>query len=159
MCDTIVATQKATADGSVILAKNSDREANEAQLLKYIAKRSWGNDTTVQCTYTSIPQVKETNEIFISKPFWMWGCEMGANAHGLAIGNEAVFTKEPYEKTGLLGMDLIRLSLERCKNAYDALMLTTEFIEKYAKSTTKEHKLEILHAIKEKIEEAERVLH
>ncbi|HQL42922.1 MAG TPA: C69 family dipeptidase [Spirochaetota bacterium] len=131
MCDTIVATQKATADGSVILAKNSDREANEAQLLKYIAKRSWGNDTTVQCTYTSIPQVKETNEIFISKPFWMWGCEMGANAHGLAIGNEAVFTKEPYEKTGLLGMDLIRLSLERCKNAYDALMLTTEFIEKY----------------------------
>jgi len=131
MCDTIVATGKATADGSVILAKNSDREANEAQLLKYIAKRSWGNDTTVQCTYMSIPQVKETNEILISTPFWMWGCEMGANEHGLAIGNEAVFTKEPYEKTGLLGMDIMRLTLERCKTAYDALMLATELIERY----------------------------
>ncbi len=131
MCDTIVATGKATADGSVILAKNSDREANEAQLLKYIAKRNWGNDTTVQCTYISIPQVKTTHEILISTPFWMWGCEMGANEYGLAIGNEAVFTKEPYEKTGLLGMDIMRLALERCKTAYDALMLSTELIQHY----------------------------
>ncbi len=97
MCDTIVATSKATADGSVILAKNSDREANEAQLLKYVARRNWGSET-VQCTYISIPQVKSTHEILISTPFWMWGCEMGANEHGLAIGNEAVFTREPYEK-------------------------------------------------------------
>ncbi|MBP6948763.1 MAG: hypothetical protein KBC41_00350 [Candidatus Pacebacteria bacterium] len=39
------------------------------------------------------------------------------------------------------------------------IIADSEFIEKYAKSTTKEHKLEILHAIKEKIEETERVLH
>lgn len=131
MCDTIVATGRATADGSVILAKNSDREPNEAQLLKYISSRAWGHDTNVQCTYIPVPQVRETNEIFISTPFWMWGCEMGANSHGLAIGNEAVFTKEPYEKTGLLGMDLIRLALERCTTAYDALMLTTELIGRH----------------------------
>lgn len=31
MCDTLVATGKATIYGSVILAKNSDREANEVQ--------------------------------------------------------------------------------------------------------------------------------
>ncbi len=131
MCDTIVATAKATADGTVILAKNSDREANEAQFWKYIARGSHTLDTQLQCTYISIPQVKETYEMFLSKPFWMWGGEMGANAKGLAIGNEAVFTKEPYEKTGLLGMDLIRLALERCSSAYDALMLTTELIERY----------------------------
>ncbi|MGB9736493.1 MAG: C69 family dipeptidase [bacterium] len=131
MCDTIVATSKATADGTVILAKNSDREPNEAQFLKYFARSSYTPGSQLQCTYISIPQVKETNEILLSKPFWMWGGEMGANAHGLAIGNEAVFTKEPYEKTGLLGMDLIRLALERCSNAYDALLLTTELIERY----------------------------
>jgi len=84
-----------------------------------------------KCTYISIPQVKQTYQILISRPFWMWGCEMGANEYGLAIGNEAVFTKEPVEKNGLLGMDLIRICLERCKTAYDALMLTIELIEKY----------------------------
>lgn len=131
MCDTIVATGKATADGTVILAKNSDREPNEAQLLKHITRQSYAADTQLRCTYISIPQEKESNEILLSKPFWMWGAEMGANEHGLAIGNEAVFTKEPYEKTGLLGMDLIRLALERCSNAHDALMLTTELIDRY----------------------------
>lgn len=131
MCDTLVATGKATSDGSVILAKNSDREADEVQILTYYPRKRYKNGENCKCTYISIPQVEETYQILISQPFWMWGCEMGANEYGLAIGNEAVFTKEPVEKSGLLGMDLIRIALERCKTAYDALMLTTSLIEKY----------------------------
>lgn len=39
----------------------------------------------------------------------MWGAEMGANEHGLVIGNEAVWTKIDDDKTEkLLGMDLLR---------------------------------------------------
>lgn len=131
MCDTLVATGKATSDGSVILAKNSDREADEVQILTYYPRKRYKNGENCKCTYISIPQVEETYQILISRPFWMWGCEMGANEYGLAIGNEAVFTKEPVEKSGLLGMDLIRIVLERCKTANDALMLTTSLIEKY----------------------------
>ncbi len=113
MCDTVVATGEATLDGSVILAKNSDREPNEVQLLHHVPARSFSTLRSYSGTYLKIPQSARTAEVLLSRPAWMWGCEMGANAAGLTIGNEAVFTREPYSKTGLTGMDLLRLALER----------------------------------------------
>jgi dipeptidase len=63
----------------------------------------------VRCTYVAVPQVPETFGVVLCKPFWIWGCEMGVNDCGVAIGNEAVFTKESYDKApGLLGMDMAR---------------------------------------------------
>ena len=52
-----------------------------------------------------------THAVILSKPAWMWGAEMGANEHGVCIGNEAVWTKlngPEDEKEKLLGMDLLR---------------------------------------------------
>ena len=71
---------------------------------------------TVQCTYLQIPQARQTSAVILSKPRWMWGAEMGANEHGVVLGNEAVWTTQPYAETGLLGMDLVRLGLERGPN-------------------------------------------
>ncbi len=110
MCDTIVATKEATRDGSVIFAKNSDREPNEAQSIEYHPARSHKAGEELKVTYLTIPQARQTRAVFISRPFWMWGAEMGANDAGVAIGNEAVFTKLPMRKEKmLLGMDLLRL--------------------------------------------------
>ena len=118
MCDTFVACSSATADGSVIFGKNSDREPNEVQLLEYHPAKRYSEGKTVQCTYKEIPQVKETRAVLLSRPFWMWGAEMGANEAGVVIGNEAVWTKMPLvKKGGLTGMDLLRLALERSSNA------------------------------------------
>ncbi|MCS7246792.1 MAG: C69 family dipeptidase [Anaerolineales bacterium] len=132
MCDTLVAVGNSTVDGSVILAKNSDREPNEAHVLVHLPRQKHPPHSTVKCTYIEIPQVEETYEVFLSKPFWIWGCEMGVNEYGVAIGNEAVFTKEPYQKEkGLIGMDLIRLALERSQTAYQALQVIVELIDRY----------------------------
>jgi secernin len=130
MCDTLVAVGEATADGSVILAKNSDRHPNEAHVLVRIPHARHEPGSMVRCTHIEIPQVPETHEVLLSKPFWTWGCEMGANACGVAIGNEAVFTKEPYKKkAGLLGMDLARLALERADTAREALDTIVDLLE------------------------------
>jgi dipeptidase len=130
MCDTLVAVTEATADGTVILAKNSDRHPNEAQVLTHFPRTRHEPGSTVRCTYIELPQVPETREVLLSKIFWAWGCEMGINDCGVAIGNEAVFTKEPYEKEGgLLGMDLIRLALERADTARQALDVLVDLLE------------------------------
>ncbi|MBS1786479.1 MAG: C69 family dipeptidase [Acidobacteria bacterium] len=128
MCDTIVAVPPATANNAVWFGKNSDREPGEAQIVEHLPAQKFSSPAKSQCTYVELPQAAETFEVVLSRPFWMWGAEMGANSHGVAIGNEAVFTKLPVPKTGLTGMDLLRLALERSTTAREALGLIARLI-------------------------------
>ena len=131
MCDTLVALSNSTEDGNVVFGKNSDRPQAEAQLITYNPRTSYQKGETVSCTYITIPQARETAAVYMSQPFWMFGCEMGSNEHGVVIGNEAVYSKEDYNDSGLLGMDLLRLGLERGRSAKEALNVITNLLEKY----------------------------
>jgi dipeptidase len=132
MCDTLVATPDATADGVMLFAKNSDREPNEAQHVLLVAAADHEPGARVRCTYIEIPQVAHTHAVMLSKPFWMWGAEMGVNEHGVAIGNEAIFSKvAANQQPALLGMDLLRLGLERAASAEAALQVITSLLEQY----------------------------
>ncbi len=122
MCDTLVVAPAASADGVTLLAKNSDREPNEAHHIVLVPAADHAPDSRLRCTNIEIAQASHTYAVALAKPFWIWGAEMGVNEHGVAIGNEAVFTKEPYTRVGgLLGMDLLRLGLERGATAVEAL--------------------------------------
>lgn len=135
MCDTMVALANSTANGSVLFAKNSDREPNEASILVLEPAAEHESGSRVKCTYIDIPQVELTNQVLLSKPFWIWGAEMGVNEFGVVIGNEAVFSKEPYGKEpGLIGMDLLRLALERADRAEKALEVITALLAEYGQS-------------------------
>ena len=131
MCDTIVALGSATRDGAVLFGKNSDREPDEVQNIKIYPHQQHKPDEYVKCTYISIPQVSETARVLLCQPFWMFGAEMGANEYGVVMGNEALFTREKPNTTGLTGMDLLRLALERSQTAREALETIIELLEKY----------------------------
>ena len=132
MCDSMLAVKGDTADGVAIFAKNSDRPPNEAQVVEYFSSANYPKNETVKCTYIEIPQVVHTNAILLSKPYWIWGAEMGVNDHHVVIGNEAVFPKVPVEKnTRLIGMDLVRLGLERGNTARHALEVIISLLEEF----------------------------
>ena len=124
MCDTLGKVTKSCG----LFAKNSDRSPNEIQVMEY-HPAARGLTGTLACTYITIPQAAETYGVLLSRPAWMWGAEMGVNEWGLCIGNEAVFTKGSYGKTGLTGMDLVRLGLERSKTAQEAVHLIIQLLE------------------------------
>jgi secernin len=128
-CDTLVALPPATADGSTLFAKNSDRPALECQPLVQVPPRRHRAGSRVRCQYISIHQVRETHGFIGSQPFWLWGLEHGVNDCRVAIGNETVFSREPPGAEALLGMDLLRLGLERSETAREALEVITGLLE------------------------------
>jgi len=127
MCDTIA---KFLPDGTGLFAKNSDRSPNEPQVLEWYPSMVH-EEPMVKATYIEVEQVKETKAFLLSRPIWLWGGEMGINECGVCIGNEAVFTKGAYGKSGLTGMDLVRLALERSENAKQALECIISLLETY----------------------------
>lgn len=131
MCDTMVALGNTTKDGSVIFAKNSDRQPNEPHTMIRIPRKKHQKGDIFKCTYIDVEQADETYEVLLLKPSWIWGAEMGSNEFGVTIGNEAVFTKEKEGEPSLLGMDMLRIALERCKTSEEALDMIIKLLETY----------------------------
>jgi dipeptidase len=127
MCDTFVVVKP----GHVLFGKNSDRDPNEAQVLSWVPGQTHPPGAKLQCSWSSIDQVEHTYATLLCRPFWMWGAESGVNEHGVVIGNEAIFARAPLEEDGLLGMDLVRLGLERGNTAEAAKNIIRELIERY----------------------------
>lgn len=136
-CDTFLVLK---SNGTAIFGKNSDRPQDEVHSIRFYPRhRRQTIDEKVCMTHgLQLPQVEETYAVILSQPHWMFGAEMGANEFGLVIGNEAIFSKDTEKinakcnpRTTMLGMDYVRLGLERAKTAYEALKVITTLLEKF----------------------------
>jgi dipeptidase len=130
MCDSVVARGAHTASGATLFAKNSDRREGECQPFLQFPAALHPRGAELRCTHVTIPQVAETYRVMGHAPWWIWGFEQGVNEHGVAIGNQSVFSREPVEeRPGLIGMDLVRLGLERGRDAREALEVMAGLLE------------------------------
>jgi secernin len=121
VCDTLCIV----SDAGTLFGKNSDRPPREPQVVRSHAPRPAGG--TLRTQYLELPDAGAA-AVLLSQPEWLWGAEHGVNEHRVAIGNEKVWTVEDAKAAppALLGMDLVRLALERARTADEALdQLTT----------------------------------
>ncbi|HEY1075812.1 MAG TPA: C69 family dipeptidase [Fontimonas sp.] len=127
MCD----TQVIVADGAIWFSKNSDREPSEPQpVVRYAAVRG-DAARSLRVSHIDIEQVADRHATILSQPAWCWGAEMGVNDAGVVIGNEAIFSRHASLRPALLGMDLVRLGLERGDSSRAALEVITQLLERH----------------------------
>jgi secernin len=126
MCDTLCAVGR----GRTLFGKNSDRPPGEAQPVRAFPMREAGGLVRTQYTELDDPGARA---MLGSQPDWLWGFEHGLNEQRVAIGNEAIYTSDDARSAPdeLIGMDLVRLGLERSENADDALAVMTQLLERY----------------------------
>ncbi len=126
MCDTVCAL----GDSGAIFAKSSDRPVGEAQVIEAFPARNGGGMLRTQ--YLELADTG-AYAMSLSRPVWLWGAEHGVNEHRVAIGNEKIYTvDDPYEAPpALIGMDLVRLGLERGASAAEALSEMTDLLERH----------------------------
>jgi secernin len=126
MCDTLCALRPQGA----LFAKNSNRPASEVQLIEPYARRSGGAPLNTQYLTLGDPGAAA---LVGSRPDWLWGLEHGVNEHRVAIGNEEIFTTlDPdSQPPALIGMDLVRLGLERGRTADEALDAMTALLAEH----------------------------
>jgi secernin len=135
MCDTMAAVGPATSDGAPLFGKNSDRQFTEAQYLDLRPALRYEAAARVRLTYVEVEQARLTHAVLLSKPHWIWGAEIGTNEHGLTIGNEALHSKVAASLApGVIGMDYLRLALERAADVDEAIAVITSLLRKHGQS-------------------------
>ena len=85
----------------------------------------------MSCQSLVLDDVDETLAFVGARPWWLWGLEHGVNEKGVAVGNHTIFTRDPVAETGLLGMDLVRLALERGHTAAGAVEVLLSLVERH----------------------------
>ncbi|MBN4064677.1 hypothetical protein JYU04_02965 [Dehalococcoides mccartyi] len=130
-CDTMVALGNSTRGGNTVFAKNSDRPQDEAQPLVLVpAADHSGGFSGTQFVY--VPQADHTVRHVGSKPYWCAGYEHGFNEHQVVIGNEALPSLLPETaEPKLVGMEVLRLGLERSRSAAEAVEVITRLVSEY----------------------------
>ena len=131
-CGTMVSLGSASARSNTVFGKNSDRPAEETQPLELHPRADHAADTDAGCQFVRVPQVATTYRHVGSRPYWCHGYEHGFNEHQVVIGNESFPTRaSPASDPRLIGIELVRLGLERGGTAAEATEVITSLTERY----------------------------
>jgi secernin len=129
--DLLVALGPATVNGHTLFGQNCHRPARACQPLCRTPGAAHALDEQVRTQFLELPQARQTFTVLGSRPLDCWGYQHGVNEHQLAMGCATLQTRLTGEGPGLVGTDLVRLALERCRSARQAVDLVTDLVERH----------------------------
>lgn len=135
-CDMVVAGGPATVGGQTLFGLNFHRPYGECAIWERVPGRPYELGQTVHTTCLDIPQARQTFTVLGCRTQDCWGFQHGLNEHQLAIGCASWQSRLEGGGSRLLGTDLVRLALERCKSAQQAVDLVTDLIARHGQGRT-----------------------
>jgi secernin len=130
-CDMVVALGQATTEGQTLFGQNCHRGLHERQSLQLHPGRDWAWGEKVRTQFVELPQARKTHTVLGCQPQGQWGYLHGMNQHQLVMGCASLRTKLRCQHPGLLGTDLVRLVLERCTGARQAVDGLANLVERH----------------------------
>ncbi len=143
MCYMLAAGKKATADGSVMVARNCDANSTEAQRILSVQRKTHAPGETIKIpdsittipqvhvtyAYTAIARVVDGAEIeMVGGGINEFQVSAGASSGGQVSPKVSALT--PYPAT-VIGDYMMTLVLQRCKTAREGIRLMGELTEEY----------------------------
>lgn len=144
MCTTVIVGEKASFDGSFLMARSADSSALKAQHFVIHPAKEYPEGAMYRtkdydgATDFSYPLPRQAMR-YTTVPNWKTGLHgaVGFNSEGLGItGTESIFARDdalaidPYNKeSGITEDDILDVLLPRCKTAREAVALLGKIIE------------------------------
>ncbi len=138
-CDMLVALGPATSDGRTHFGLNSHHHARQPQTLRRSPGRAFAPGEVVRTSALELPQGRQTCSVLASGLDNRWGYEQGVNEHHLAVGYANWHSLLATTQSTLLASDLVRLALERCHSARQALDLLCDLLTRHGHSVALPH--------------------
>lgn len=128
--DMIVALGRATVQPATLFGLNSHRPPQEQQRIVLRAGEQHAPGEMILAQHVRLPQARQTWTTLGCQPENCWGYLYGVNEHQVAVGFSHWGSRLSSERIGLLGTDLVRVTLERAGSAMQAVDLLTDLIRR-----------------------------
>lgn len=132
-CDMVVAVARATVAEHALFGHNCALPPRHRITLTRAAGRPFAFGEKCRTQLLELEQVRHTFTVVGAQPDGCWGFVHGINEHKLAVGFSPLQPRLASPGPGLLGTDLVRLTLERCRSARQALGFVTGLLQQYGR--------------------------
>jgi dipeptidase len=136
--DMMVALGRVTVEGATLFAQNCDGRPDVPLLLSLERGQEHALGDRIRIGGLELPQARQTITVLGCQSAGTWGYRNGVNLYGLAIGSGRLRTKLTTDVPGLAGPTLVRLALERCRTAAQAVDLITDLVERHGQGEEEE---------------------
>lgn len=136
--DMLVALKEASANGNTLFGLNQYAADDTRRHVCRMPAQTLAAGEMIHAVSFSVPQVRQTYALLGVQPAGRWGMLHGVNENRVAIGVTDWTSRLNRGTTGDAGPDLVRLALERSRNAHQAVDILTDLLEHLAQTRQNE---------------------